>query len=280
MTPILTSCAKGTAAMMAPAWRETRPAGPQRRRGRANGTARVPQAALLKDCPATSSSSLLLCHLDVPRLPPKRLRKKWRCGSHPSFSRNDQAGSVRACRLEPVGTMGGGSSVMVSDLELYDRDPANPDDDPEELKQLDSDLRKGIYIHCSRAVTELRLPFNGRYLIYVRGAKGMGRDKDPHQQAGGGWDTFDGGGGACLEAEFDLTNQHTLSFLVGSAGSQQGCGGGGSFVAYRLVEQQGWDVKHRRPRFAKFVVPGEDVREVGKPFLMSEVLVKGGSCVC
>ena len=64
MTPILTSCAKGTAAMMAPAWRETRPAGPQRRRGRANGTARVPQAALLKDCPATSSSSLLLCHLD------------------------------------------------------------------------------------------------------------------------------------------------------------------------------------------------------------------------
>ena len=66
MTPILTSCAKGTAAMMAPAWRETRPAGPQRRRGRANGTARVPQAALLKDCPATSSSSLLLCHL-----PPK-----------------------------------------------------------------------------------------------------------------------------------------------------------------------------------------------------------------
>ena len=59
MTPILTSCAKGTAAMMAPVWRETRPAGPQRRRGRANGTARVPQAALLKDCPATSFSTLL-----------------------------------------------------------------------------------------------------------------------------------------------------------------------------------------------------------------------------
>ena len=58
MTPILTSCAKGTAAMMAPVWRETRPAGPQRRRGRANGTARVPQAALLKDCPATSYSLL------------------------------------------------------------------------------------------------------------------------------------------------------------------------------------------------------------------------------
>ena len=59
MTPILTSCAKGTAAMMAPVWRETRPAGPQRRPGRANGTARVTQAALLKDCPATSYSSLL-----------------------------------------------------------------------------------------------------------------------------------------------------------------------------------------------------------------------------
>ena len=51
-------------------------------------------------------------------------------------------------------------------------------------------------------------------------------------------------------------------------------------TACRVAEQQGWDVKHRRPRFAKFVVPGEDVREVGKPFLMSEVLVKGGSCVC
>ena len=101
MTPILTSCAKGTAAMMAPVWRETRPAGPQRRRGRANGTARVPQAALLKDCPATSSSSLLLCHLDVPRLPPKRLRKKWRCGTPGPFFLTERPGWL--CESLPPG---------------------------------------------------------------------------------------------------------------------------------------------------------------------------------
>ena len=87
MTPILTSCAKGTAAMMAPAWRETRPAGPQRRRGRANGTARVPRAALgnviggiraaaalgmllwlCMDCPATPAAG---CSPHSPLLPPK-----------------------------------------------------------------------------------------------------------------------------------------------------------------------------------------------------------------
>ena len=89
MTPILTSCAKGTAAMMAPAWRETRPAGPQRRRGRANGTARVPQAALLKDCPATSSSSLLLCHLQpdvLKTLLPKKVCAKSGGAGHPVLS--------------------------------------------------------------------------------------------------------------------------------------------------------------------------------------------------
>ena len=39
------------------------------------------------------------------------------------------------------------------------------------------------------------------------------------------WDTYKGGGGACLEAEFNLSKNHVLAFLVGSVGSHQGSGG-------------------------------------------------------
>ncbi len=66
-----------------------------------------------------------------------------------------------------------------------------------------------------------------------------------------------------MEAEFNLTKNHVLRFLPGSSGESQGCGGGGTFVAYRKAETPGWDVKLPRPKTCKVTVPDEDQRAVG-----------------
>ena len=71
-----------------------------------------------------------------------------------------------------------------------------------------------------------------------------------------------------MEADFNLTKNHVLRFLVSSSGGHQGCGGGGTFVAYRKAETFGWDARVPRPRTCKVTVPGEDVRKIGSRHVM------------
>lgn len=35
----------------------------------------------------------------------------------------------------------------------------------------------GLYVHCTKQLAEMRLPTDGKYLIYCRGSMGNGRDQ-------------------------------------------------------------------------------------------------------
>eukprot|EP00960_Hanusia_phi_P011329 331002-Hanusia_phi.AAC.1 len=137
--------------------------------------------------------------------------------------------------------MGGGVSIEEYMMDFDEEMPPT-----EQRRKLEKDLRRGIYIH--KEYGEFRIPRKGRYLITCKGAAGVGRDQPKVMLTGKpaleeSWDNFSGGGAARFEVSVVLTEEHTMKIAIGSRGKSQGCGGGGTFIANRIVDQPGWDLK-------------------------------------